>query len=66
MPEVRITPAHHTGYSKDVTTEMLSDYAEISGIETVIIDSDTTIRELKKELRWNDLYFTMKAFSGGV
>ncbi|HAK47508.1 MAG TPA: L-arabinose isomerase [Spirochaeta sp.] len=58
--------AHHTGYSKDVTTEMLSDYAEISGIETVIIDSDTTIRELKKELRWNDLYFTMKAFSGGV
>lgn len=58
--------AHHTAYSKDVTTEMLTDYAEMVGVETVVIDDNTTIRELKKELKWNDLYYTMKGFAGGV
>lgn len=58
--------AHHSGYSKDVTTEMLTDYAEMCGLETVVIDDETTISGLKKELKWNDLYYTMKAFAGGV
>jgi L-arabinose isomerase len=58
--------AHHTAYSKDVTTEMLIDYAEMAGVEAVIIDDETTIRDLKKELKWNDLYYTMRAFAGGV
>jgi len=57
--------AHHTAYSKDVTTEMLLDYVEICGIEVVVIDEATTIRGLSNELKWNDLYYTMKAFSGG-
>ena len=58
--------AHHTAYSKDVTSEMLTDYAGMCGIEMVLINDDTTIRDLKNELKWNDLYYTMKAFSGGV
>lgn len=58
--------AHHTCYSKDVTSEMLTDYAEMCKIETVIVGKETTIPSLKNELRWNDLYYTMKGFSGGL
>ncbi len=58
--------AHHTGYSKDVTTEMLVDFAEMTGTEVLVIDKDTRLDAFKKELKWNDLYYTMKAFSGGV
>ncbi|MDC7241940.1 MAG: L-arabinose isomerase, partial [Spirochaetales bacterium] len=58
--------AHHTAFSKDVTTEMLIDYADICGVESLVIDADTDIRSFKKELQWNDLYYTMKGFAGGV
>jgi L-arabinose isomerase len=49
--------AHHTAFSQAVTAEHLEDYAEMAGIEFVLIDNDTRIRELKKELRWNEAYY---------
>ncbi|NLD38593.1 MAG: L-arabinose isomerase [Desulfatiglans sp.] len=58
--------AHHTGYSKQVTTEMLTDFCEMCGIEMLLIDDKTDLSSFKKELKWNDLYYTLKAFSGGV
>ncbi len=45
--------AHHTAFSYDLTAEQLGDWAEAMGIEAVYIDKDTTIRQLKNELRWN-------------
>lgn len=45
--------AHHTAFSYDLTTEQMVDWADAMGIETVIIDADTTIRSLKNEMRWN-------------
>lgn len=45
--------AHHTAFSYDLTTEQMVDWADAMGIETVIIDADTTIRGLKNEMRWN-------------
>ncbi len=48
---------HHTSFSYDLTVEDLLDYAEIAGIEAVVIDNDTTIPAFKKELQWNDLYY---------
>lgn len=45
--------AHHTAFSYDLTAEQMGDWAEAMGIEAVYIDSDTTIRGLKNELRWN-------------
>jgi len=48
---------HHTSFSYDLTVEYFEDYAEMAGIEMVLIDKDTTIREFKKELKWNDLYY---------
>ncbi|MDA3823620.1 MAG: L-arabinose isomerase [Bacteroidales bacterium] len=51
--------AHHTGFSMSVTAEMMEDFADIADIETLFIDKDTTIRDFKKEIRWNDLYYHM-------
>jgi L-arabinose isomerase len=49
--------AHHTSFSQSVTTEYMEDFAEIAGIELVTIDGSTEISSLKKELRWNELYY---------
>lgn len=51
--------AHHTGYSYDLKAEHLEDFAEIAGVELVVIDQDTRLREFKSELRLNDLYYTL-------
>jgi len=51
--------AHHTGYSYDVTAEHLADFAEIAGVELVVIDQDTRLRSFKNELRLNDLYYAL-------
>ncbi len=49
--------AHHTGFSMAINKEHLEDFAEIAGIEFVLIDRHTSIASIKKELRWNDLYY---------
>jgi L-arabinose isomerase len=49
--------AHHTGFSQSVTTGMLEDFAEIAGLEFLVIGHETSLSEFKKELRWNDLYY---------
>ena len=51
--------AHHTGFSQVVTTAMLEDFAEMAGIELLIIDDATRLREFKKELRHNEVYFAL-------
>lgn len=52
--------AHHTAYSQAVTTDMIIDYADMAGVETMVIDSDTTIRSFKTELRHNAAYYQLK------
>ena len=49
--------AHHTGFSQAVTRAHLEDYASMSGLEFLVIDSQTDLTGFKKELRWNDLYY---------
>ncbi|MBS2099815.1 L-arabinose isomerase [Carboxylicivirga linearis] len=48
---------HHTSFSYDLTVEYMEDFAEMAGIEMVLIDENTTIPAFKNELRWNDLYY---------
>ena len=43
--------AHHTVYSQNLTTEYLEDFAEMLDVELVVIDKNTTIRGLKRELK---------------
>jgi L-arabinose isomerase len=52
--------AHHTGFSYSVTADHLRDFADMAGIEFLLIDENTRVEEFKKELRWNDLYYHMK------
>lgn len=47
--------AHHTSYSQAITTEQMRDWAEIMGIECVVIDKNTDINTLRNELRWNSV-----------
>ncbi len=49
--------AHHTGFSMAVTAEHMEDFAEMAGMEYVLIGKDTKISEFKKELRWNEIYY---------
>lgn len=49
--------AHHTAFSYDLTAEQMGDWAESKGIEVIYIDKDTTIRNLKNELRWNSVAY---------
>ena len=49
--------AHHTGFSQALTVEHLEDFAEIAGIEFLLIDENTTIRDFKKEIRANEVYY---------
>ena len=49
--------AHHTAFSYDLTAEQMGDWAEAMGIEAVYIDKDTTIRNFKNELMWNEAAF---------
>lgn len=49
--------AHHTAFSYDLTVEQMDDWAQAMGIESVIIDKDTNLRNLKNELRWNSISY---------
>ena len=49
--------AHHTSFSQAVTTEMIEDFASMAGVELVVIDADTRLRQFKQELKWNEVYY---------
>jgi L-arabinose isomerase len=48
--------AHHTAYTAALELETLVDFAEIAGIELVVIDAETRLRAFRNELRWNQTY----------
>ncbi len=49
--------AHHTAFTYDLSVEQLVDWGEAMGIETVVIDNNTNIRDFKNELKWNSIYY---------
>lgn len=49
--------AHHTAFSYDLTAEQLGDWAAAMGIEAVLIDGHTSIRQFINELRWNEAVY---------
>lgn len=49
--------AHHTCYSQNVSVEQMEDFAEIAGIECLVIDRNTSISRLKQDLRNNEVYY---------
>lgn len=51
--------AHHTVYSQAITTEFLEDFAEMAGIELLVIDKETKIRGFKDLLHSNEVYYNV-------
>jgi len=49
--------AHHSVYTQGVTLDLVADFAEMAGVEMVVIGTDTEIRSFKQELRSNAVYY---------
>ena len=52
--------AHHTGFSLALTAEQMIDWAEMAGIEYVLINDTTTSLAFRNELRWSDVAWRLK------
>jgi L-arabinose isomerase len=50
---------HHTALSDQLDTEIVGDFADIAGIELVVIDAETRMRDFTRELRWNQAYYRL-------
>jgi L-arabinose isomerase len=46
--------AHHTVFSQNLKTSQIESFAEMFGVELVVIDQNTSLRTLKNELRWSE------------
>lgn len=49
--------AHHTVYTQALTTEYLEDFADMAGIELLVIDEETRVRSFKDQLNANEVYY---------
>jgi L-arabinose isomerase len=54
---LRAGGAHHTVLCRAIGTEAFEDFAEIAGIELLVIDERTRVRDIANELRWNHAYY---------
>jgi L-arabinose isomerase len=50
---------HHTVLSSAAGKEALADFADMAGIELLLIDEATDTRSFAKELRWNNTYYRL-------
>lgn len=51
--------AHHTCFSQNLSVEHLSDFAAIAGLENIVIDSNTNLRQFQNELKWSEVYYKL-------
>ncbi|RYY53755.1 MAG: L-arabinose isomerase [Chitinophagaceae bacterium] len=51
--------AHHTCYSQNLTREHLEDFADIAGIEFLLIGRGTTLTGVKQDLRINEVFYQL-------
>lgn len=49
--------AHHTVYSQGLTTAYMEDFADIAGIELLVIDARTNVRDFKDKIHANEAYY---------
>ena len=49
--------AHHSSFSFDLSAEQMADWAAYMGVEAVVLDSSTTIRDLKRDLELGRLIY---------
>lgn len=49
--------AHHSVFSFEVTADQLYEYANMTEIECIIIDKDTSVRQLRNELKLGQMFW---------
>jgi len=49
--------AHHFCFSQNLTAEHIMDFADMAGVEFLLIDGNTGIRDFRNEIRWNEVYY---------
>lgn len=49
--------AHHTAMSYDLTSGQMADWAEAMGIECVVIDADTKLRDFQRDLKLGEVFY---------
>jgi L-arabinose isomerase len=52
--------AHHTGFSLALTAEQMGDWAELAGVECLLINQDTNPLAFRSELRWSDAAWRLR------
>jgi L-arabinose isomerase len=53
--------AHHTALSRALAPEHLKDFAEMAGLEYLLINRNTTVEGFVKELKYNAVYYHLAA-----
>jgi len=48
---------HHTVLCRAIGADMFEDFARIAGVELVMIDETTRMRDFMNELRWNEVAY---------
>ena len=51
--------AHHTLFSMAIDEKYLEDFAEMAGIEYLLIDEKTEPSSFQKEMKWNEMYYLL-------
>ena len=49
--------AHHTVFSQNLTTGYFEDFSDMFGLELMVIDAKTELRQFRNELRWNEVAY---------
>ena len=49
--------AHHTVFTQALSPEYFDDFAEMAGLEYLLIGEKTNLADFRKELKWNELYY---------
>jgi len=50
---------HHSVFTLALTPDFIETFAEYADVEFIVIDKDTKVPELKKELKWNEVYYML-------
>jgi L-arabinose isomerase len=48
---------HHTCFTQAIDLEVLTDFAEMAGVELVTVDAGTDARAFRHQLRWSQVYW---------
>ena len=54
---LRAGGSHHTVLTQALGLEPFDDLAEMAQIELIAIDADTSVRQVRNELRWNEAWY---------